>query len=76
MPSLNLWNGPSEARSKKDFFGAGGVIDSFPLSTSETFAIVECCEICSLSHAGGPPTSWSPEHVELDPKFISKHKIS
>jgi hypothetical protein len=40
-----------EARSKKDFFGAGGVMDSFPLSISESFAIVKCFEIRSLSHA-------------------------
>jgi hypothetical protein len=39
-----------EARSKKDFFGAGGVIDSFPLSISESFAIVQCFEVRSLSH--------------------------
>jgi hypothetical protein len=51
MPSPILCNGPSEARSKKDFFGAGGVIRSFPLSISESFAIVKCGEIRSLSHA-------------------------
>jgi hypothetical protein len=39
-----------EARSRKDFFGAGGVIVSLPLSVSESFAIVKCCEIRSLSH--------------------------
>jgi hypothetical protein len=54
MPSQNLCNGPSEpVRSwiQEGFLGAGGVIDSFPLSISESFAIVKCCEIRSLSHA-------------------------
>jgi hypothetical protein len=29
-----------EARSKKDFFGAGGVIDSFPLSILDVFFLM------------------------------------
>jgi hypothetical protein len=34
----------------KDFFGAGGVIVSLPLSVPESFPIVKCSEIRSLSH--------------------------
>jgi hypothetical protein len=53
MSSPIRCNGPSElveARSK-GFFGAGGVIDSFPLSISKSFAFVQFYEIRSLSHA-------------------------
>jgi hypothetical protein len=40
-----------ETRSKKDFFGAGGVIDSFPLPISESFAFVKCGEIYMIVSA-------------------------
>jgi hypothetical protein len=39
------------AQSTKDFFDAGGVISSLPVSVSESFAIVQWCKIRSSSHA-------------------------